>query len=130
MSSVTRGYVGDGPIAVEHAEQGLRLSPLDAFLFLHEGALAQAHYVNGDHEAAIAWARRAAVRNHSAIFNYRLLAASYAALGNELEARRAVREILRLQPSFRLAGYMTRCPFSGPALDNWIARLRSAGLPD
>jgi adenylate cyclase len=130
MSSVARGYVGDGATAVERAEHGLRLSPLDAQVFWHEGQLAQAHYINGDYEAAVAWARRAAARKASLMFNLRVLAASLAAQGLELDSRRVAREILRLQPKFRLSTYARRCPFTGAILDAWIDRLRLAGLPD
>ena len=52
MSSATRGYVDDGPTAVRHGEQGVRLSPLDTRLFWHEGVLAQAHYIDGNYEEA------------------------------------------------------------------------------
>jgi adenylate cyclase len=130
MSSITRGYLGEGTMAVERAEQGLRLAPIDGHSFWHEGMLAQAHYVNGDYEAAVAWARRAAASNASAMFNLRVLAASLAALGRKNDAGRVGKDIMRLQPGFRLSTYSRSCPFTGEILENWINRLRAAGLPD
>ena len=129
-SSATYGYIGDGVTAVQRAEQGLRLSPLDARIFWHEGLLAQAHYVNGNYEEALAWARIAVGRNESIRFTLRTLIATLAALGKEDEATQVARHHLALQPDFRLGLYAQRCPFRGAILDNWIARLRSAGLPD
>jgi adenylate cyclase len=130
MSSATRGYIGDGATAVQHAEQGVRLSPLDARLFWHEGLLAQAHYVNGDYEQALEWGRSALERNESIRYNIRTLTATLVALGRNDEAGEAARQLLRVQPDFRLGPYAERCPFQRPILDTWLARLKSAGLPE
>jgi adenylate cyclase len=130
MSSAICGYVGDGATAVIRADQGVRLSPLDARIFWHEGLLAQAHYINGNYEEALAWARSAVGRNDSVRFNLRTLIATLAALGKADEAAQAARHLLRIQPDFRLGPYAKRCPFQRPILDRWIERLSSAGLPD
>jgi adenylate cyclase len=130
MSSMTRGYLGDGPTAVDRAETGLRLSPLDGHVFWFEGVLGQAHYTNGDYQAAVAWARRVAAQNPSAMFNLRTLAASLIALGRQLDARRVAADILLRVPNFCLADYKGNCPFTGQMLTDWISRLRAAGLPE
>jgi adenylate cyclase len=130
MSSATCGYLGEGAKAVERAELGVRLSPLDARIFWHEGILAQAHYVSGDYEKALDWVSSALERNNSIRFNLRTLIASLAALGRADEAARAAQHLLRVQPEFRLGVYAKRCPFQAAILNEWIARLRSAGLPD
>jgi len=130
MSSATCGFVGDGPTAVTRAERGVRLSPLDTHTFWHEGILAQAHYVNGDYEQAVVWARRAAGRNDSIRFTTRTLIASLMALGRREEAAKAAQHLMKLHPEFRLSPYAKRCPFRNPVLDKWIAGLSSAGLPE
>ncbi len=130
MSSATRGYVGDGARAVQQGEQGVRLSPLDAQLFWHEGILAQGHFVNGDFDQALAWARSSVGRNPSIRFATRTLIASLAALGRAADAAAAAAQLLRLQPEFRMSIYAKRCPFQGPTLATWIGSLRAAGLPD
>lgn len=130
MSSATSGFIGDGPTAVKRAEQGVRLSPLDALTFWHEGLLAQAHYVNGDYEQAVNWAYSAIGRNGSIRFIYRTLIATLAALGRAQEAAAAARRLMQLQPEFRMSVYAKNCPFQGAILAQWLARLRSAGLPD
>lgn len=130
MSSATLGYIGDGAAAVKRAEQGLRLSPLDQQIFWHEGMLAQAHYINGDYDQAVAWARTAVGRNESVRFTLRTLMASLAALGRRDEARDVGQLLMRAQPDFKLEPYAKRCPFQGEVLDRWIERLRQAGLPD
>ncbi len=130
MSSVTYGYLGDGDAAVERAAHGLRLSPLDAHIFYKESTLAQAHYVAGHFDAAVAWARKAQANNPAAMFNDRVLAASLSALGRTIEARAVADGLLMRTPDFRLGLYQRRCPFRGAALETWIGRLREAGLPD
>lgn len=130
MGSATSGFLGDGPTAVRRGEQGVRLSPLDALSFWHEGLLAQAHYINGGYEQALNWARSAMARNELIRFNSRTLVATLMALDHREEAAIAARHLLRIQPTFRLGPYAKVCPFRGTTLDTWLARLRSAGLPD
>jgi class 3 adenylate cyclase/TolB-like protein/tetratricopeptide (TPR) repeat protein len=130
MSSATRGYVGNGRLAVSHAEIGQRLAPSDPYRFWHEGILAQAHYVNGDYDQAISWARSAVAHNRSIRFTLRTLAASLAAAGRKQEAASAAAHLLLIQPDFRLSAYAPRCPFVQPILDGWLGHLRAAGLPD
>jgi adenylate cyclase len=130
MASATSGFLGDGPAAVRQGEQGVRLSPLDARSFWHEGLLAQAHYVNDDHEQALEWARSALNRNGLIRFNHRLLIVTLDALGRRQEAAEAARRLLQIQPDFHVSSYARRCPFRAAALETWLGHLRSAGLPD
>jgi len=130
MASATSGFLGDGPTAVRQGEQGVRLSPLDARSFWHEGLLGQAHYVNGDYEQALEWVSSAVSRNELIRFNQRLLIVTLAALGRGEEAAQAARRYQQIQPDFRVSSYAKRCPFRGAALETWLGRLRSAGLPD
>jgi tetratricopeptide (TPR) repeat protein len=130
MSSCTRGYIGDGATAVRHAEQSVRLSPLNVRLSWHEGVLAQAHYINGTYEEALEWARSAVARNEDRRPNWRTLIATLVALGQFKEARHAARRLLALEPGFRVGSYAERCPFSGTTLMTWLDRLRAAGLPE
>lgn len=130
MASATSGFLGDGATAVRQGEQGVRLSPLDARSFWHEGLLGQAHYVNGDYEQALEWVRSAVSRNELIRFNQRLLIVTLSALGRSEEAAQAARRYLHIQPDFRVSSYARRCPFRGAALETWLGHLRSAGLPD
>lgn len=130
MSSATRGFVGNGPLAVLHGENGQRLAPADPYRFWHEGILAQAHYINGDFDEAVGWARSAAAQNPSIRFTLRTLAASLAAARRMTEAASAADRLMLIQPDFRLSSYAPRCPFVPPVLEQWIEHLREAGLPD
>lgn len=127
MSSTTHGYLGQPAEAVRHAQRGLLLSPLDAHMFWHEGQLAQALYLNGQYEEAIAMASRVARRHPHLMFNLRVLIVSLQATGQHMEAQQAARQMMRAQPDFSLATYRPHCPFQGVVLENWIGRLRAAG---
>jgi adenylate cyclase len=130
MSSATCGYLGNGPLAVERAERGIRLAPQDAHRFWQEAMLAQAHYVNGNYEEAAIWARRAVGRNGAVVFSLRTLTTSLVALGKTDEALAAAQQLMRVQPGFRMSSYEKSCPFQGEVLSVWLARLRAAGLPE
>lgn len=130
LSSTTRGWVGDGPAAVEHARKALRLSPLDPFAFFAEHMLSQGHYVSGEYREAVEWGRRSAARNGMLTSNLRTLAASLVAAGDVEAARGVARRVLELEPSFRLARFAERSPMHPEILRDHIPRLRAAGLPD
>ncbi|MGX7709103.1 adenylate/guanylate cyclase domain-containing protein [Methylobacterium sp. Gmos1] len=130
MSSAAHGFAGDGRRAVAHGETGQRLAPSDPYTFWHEGLLAQAHYVAGDYDAAVAWSLSAVARNRAIRFTLRTLAASLAAAGRLTEAAEAAGELMRLQPGFRLGSYAPRCPFADPVRGRWIGHLHAAGLPE
>jgi adenylate cyclase len=130
MASATSGFLGEGPAAVRQGEQGVRLSPLDARSFWHEGLLGQAHYVNGDYEQALEWVQSALNRNELVRFNQRLHIVTLDALGRRQDAAEAARRLLQIQPDFRMSSYARRCPFRGAVLDTWLGHLRAAGLPD
>lgn len=130
MSSATCGYLGQGAIAVLRAEHGLRLSPLDSHVFFHEHILSQAHYINGNYDEAIAWARKAAQHNPRLTSNLRVLAASLVAVGKTGEATEVARQLLAVQPRFGLRAFAVRTPLRGAIRDTFVDRLRAAGLPD
>lgn len=129
-SSATRGWLGDGPRAVEHARRALRLSPRDPFAFFTEHLLSQAYYVSGEYGEAVAWGRRAAARNGLLTSNLRTLAASLAALGDLEGAQEVARRLLAVEPAFRLGSFAARTPMGREVLEPLIPRLRAAGLPD
>jgi adenylate cyclase len=131
LSGLTCAYLGDGPTAVMRTERALRLSPLDTHAFYLHSAVGLANYVNGNYEEAIACGRRSAAHNDSFCANKRFMIVSLVALGRIAEAQLIARELLRLQPNFRITPYIPRCPLREPRqIDRFVDRLRAAGLPD
>ena len=130
LSSVTRGFLGHGPIAVARAERGLQLSPRGPHVVYYEHILSQAHYVNGDYAAAVRWGRQAARHNERLTSNLRCLTASLVAIGQDEEARRVGQRLMALDPSMRLSEFARRTPLPGTLRDTFVERLRAAGIPD
>lgn len=128
--SATTGYLGDGPRAIEQAEHAIRLSPIDPFVYLSEHLLSQARYIAGDYAEAVRWGRWVAQKNARHAANLRTLTASLVANGEIEEAREVARQLLALNPGFRLARFAARTPLTGHVLEHFLARLRTAGLPD
>ena len=130
LSSLTRGYVGDGPTAVTHARHAVRLSPLGPEAALHEHALSQAHYIDGDYEQAADWGRLSAAHNSAHASNLRTLIASLVVLGRLDEARGYAQRLMHLSPGFRIAEFRSRTPLQGALRDQFAQRLRLGGLPE
>ncbi|HEY9250514.1 MAG TPA: hypothetical protein VIO38_15350, partial [Rariglobus sp.] len=122
--------LGDGATAVLRAERAMRLSPRDPFAFRHEHMLSQAHYINGNFEAAVEWGERAARHNQRMTSNLRTLTAALVAVGRVERAREVAAQLMAVEPGFRIGPWSTRTPLTGALLERFAARLREAGLRD
>ena len=90
--------------------------------------LAGIHYLEGDYEQAVAVLNRV---ESLAIWDHRLLAASYAQLGLHEKARQHAEEILAVSPDFSLARFKTKIPYRKEAdRDHVLDGLAKAGLPE
>jgi TolB-like protein/class 3 adenylate cyclase/tetratricopeptide (TPR) repeat protein len=130
LSSGVYSYIGNGKCAVARAEQGLRLSPVDAQAHFYLSFLSLAHYVNGAFDEAVVWGQKGAVLNPRLCANLRTLAASLISLGRIDEARQVGATLLQCQPRFRLSIYAERCPFEAALREMFVEQLRYAGLPE
>ncbi|WP_312011646.1 MULTISPECIES: adenylate/guanylate cyclase domain-containing protein [unclassified Bradyrhizobium] len=130
LSSGVYGYLEEGRSAITRAEQGLRLSPADTQAYFYLMFLGQAHYISGNFDEAVVWARKTAALNGRLSANLRVLAAAYVASGRGAEARAVAKTLLEIQPRFQLSAYSERCPFREGLRERFIDHLRQAGLPD
>jgi adenylate cyclase len=132
LSSPTLSYVGRAQEAIKHAEQALRLSPLDRNLFSFYSALNLAHYAQGSYEEAVKWGKLSASENPLYTANLRYLAAALAALDRLDEAHSAAATLMQREPDFRLNTFgKTLQPFRGLEMSaRYIQHLRKSGLPD
>ena len=95
---VSRIWAGRAALAIEPMQRGFRLNPNDPQSFVWMHFLALAHILSGEHaEAAERAAETVAMRSDSHL-GYAMLACSLSYLGREAEARRALDEMLRVQP--------------------------------
>jgi adenylate cyclase len=120
-------YLGRSSEAIEHAQFALRLTPVHPPDY--PAILASAFYGSERHEEAIAAARTAIELDQRNVDPYLILAASSVALGHSEEARRAARNVLKLQPDFSLAEFAESQPYKDQKrLDRLMDQLNVAGL--
>ena len=105
---------------------------LDPFLPTHfHFVIADHHFERAEYEAALVAARRINLPGFS--WTQIFLAAIYAELGRQSEARAAVEGLLRLSPGFTTETWMElmrKWNYHGDARSRWAAALRKAGLPE
>jgi adenylate cyclase len=132
LSSPTLSYIGRGEQAIKHADQALKLSPLDRNLFTYYSSLNLAHYALGSYEEAVKWGKLSVSENPLYTANLRYLAAALAALDRLDEARDVAATIQQRDPQFRLSTFQrTLQPFRDPEISSrYMQHLRKSGLPD
>ena len=123
-------YTGEGKQAIERAEKGVRLSPVDTQSFFYWLFLAIAHYVNGTYDEATIWGRKSMALNPRLCSNLRFLIGSLVALGKREEAKYVAQALLQVQPRFSISTYARWCPLVGDLRVELLERLRQAGVPD
>jgi adenylate cyclase len=130
LRATTRGWMGDADGAIADCRMAMRISPLDPFAFFTKHMLSQASYFGGHWDEAVRWGREAAEHTPRLTSNLRTLAAALVARGDVEEGRRLARRILEIEPGFTLGRFAARTPIAEPGRQHYIARLRTAGLPD
>jgi TolB-like protein/Flp pilus assembly protein TadD len=116
-------YAGEDERAVELLKRAMRLNPFypDWYLWY----LGEAYFHLGDFEDAIKTLRK--MRNPSE--GHRLLASSYAHLGEMKAARYHAKQVMKVHPNFSIAHWRIVPPYKHPEhLEVFIEGLRKAGL--
>jgi adenylate cyclase len=114
--------------ALRSLERAIRMSPVDPLLHFTFVGMALAFVDLRRFDEAIAAAKKAQRHNPSYSATYRCLAASFAHLGREAEARDAAVRVLELDPDFTISAFIARGGQSNAKL--MIEGLRKARLPE
>ncbi len=130
LSSTVYSYTGEGKAAVERAQYGLRLSPLDTQSFFYLMILGIAHYVNGNYDEALIWLQKSVAMNPRLCASLRVLIVDLVALGQLKEAQAFSQKLLEVQPRFRVSGYASLCPYRDRIRTEFLTRLVQGGLPE
>lgn len=131
LKGTLHAFRGDGEQAVEHTEQARRLSPLDPLRYFYDSLAATAALSAGRYERAIELARSSLRANRTHTSTLRALAIAQVQLGRLDEARKTAGELLALEPTLTVKGYLERSPSSAFETGKiWSAALRTAGVPD
>lgn len=130
LSSGVYSYTGRAESAIERAERGMRLSPVDTQAYFYLLFLTLAHYMHGTFDEAVIWGRKSMALNRRACSNLRWLIASHVALGQHEEAKYCAQAMLDISPNFRLSQYAKWSPLRPDLRETLLTRLRAAGLPE
>jgi adenylate cyclase len=127
---LTLAYGGKGAEAVAQLERAIRLSPRDPFSTMFAGIRCFAAFVAGDYASGLEWGRRA-VRQSDLAGHWRGLALNAAMLGLVEEAKEALANAVRLQPSYSVAWVERASPLvSSSDRVRYCEILRPMGLPE
>jgi adenylate cyclase len=128
-SAAARAWVGDGPRAIEEINKAIALSPYDPLMYAYSGNAGVAYLADGQYERAVEYALRSLRENKTYTSSHKLLVIAYQLAGQVGQARRAVDELLKLEPELTVEQFRTRHPSISPYLDLYCEALASAGVP-
>jgi adenylate cyclase len=114
--------------AVPSFQRAVRMSPVDPELHKSVTGMGYALIELRRFDEAIVAGKKALRQNPSWSATYRCLAASFAHLGRDAEAREAAVRVLEFDPAFTISGWIARGGQSNAKL--LIEGLRKAGLPE
>jgi adenylate cyclase len=123
----TYQIAGQPEEAIRSFERAIRLSPFDPWLFSTLAGMGIAFIGLGRFDEAVAAAKNALQKNQAYPGAYRCLAAALAHLGRDAEARKAVAQLLEIEPDIRISEMVAR---TGQRAQMFIDGLRKAGLPE
>ncbi|MEA2739401.1 MAG: hypothetical protein QOH05_2708 [Acetobacteraceae bacterium] len=129
LKGLTLSWLGEAQAAIFHAEQAGTMPTLGPERAWQDHVTAGAHYVAGRYGDAARWARVSAMHHPGLAANARVLAASLAVLGRLDEAHQAARQLLAIDPDFRIGAWRARAMLPSDSRDTLAQRLRLAGLP-
>ncbi len=129
LLAMTLNWSGRAKDAGALIEKAMRLSPLYSAWYL--AVQAHAYRLTGRYQEAVACYRDSIERNPDHIGPHIGLAACYAKMGQDEEARAQAVEVLRINSTFTLARYAERLTYRDQAQsDKTLQALRRAGLPE
>jgi TolB-like protein len=124
-------FAGQDREAIEHAEEAIRLSPLDPEMAFTLGGIAVAHYSVGRFAEAVRYTTEALRLRPGFQGAQRLRSASLAQAGQIDEARSFFTTVQSQQPQISVAWIKVAVPYQTPDLmERYLEGLRKAGLKD
>jgi TolB-like protein len=131
LGGFLRLWRGEPDDAIGRFARAMRLSPLDSEMYRKQAGTAMAHLLAGRFDAASSWAEKAVGEMPSFLMPVGVVAASHALAGRMDEARRALRDLRRLDPALCVSGLGDWLPLRRPQdLATLADGLRKAGLPE
>ena len=131
FSALSKAFLGEPEIALDHARRAMRLSPQDPQMFAMQVAAAFAHFVAGEPVQALTLAENSLRVQPNFLVGTCVAAASAGLSGQLPQARKAMAQLRAINPDLRLSNVHSLLPMRRPEdFARWTEGLRLAGLPD
>lgn len=129
-SAAARAWEGDGSRAVEEANKGYALSPLDPLMYFFSTIKGMAYLMDAQYERAVECGYLALQQNRRYTAGHRLLVLGLMLAGRCDEARSAAGRLLAAEPSMTVEKFRTRYPGARNAHTNLYCEVFvEAGIP-
>ncbi|HEX4409387.1 MAG TPA: adenylate/guanylate cyclase domain-containing protein [Xanthobacteraceae bacterium] len=119
FSGFVRVFLGEPNLAIEPFERAVRLSPLDPLIFIVQMGFIFAHFFAGRYEEALAAAKKSLAQNPSYVTAIVMAAVSAALAGREDEMTKAVGQLLKMDPSYKMSNFRNMWPLRRK--EDWAA---------
>jgi tetratricopeptide (TPR) repeat protein len=129
-SSIILAWAGRAELAIDRAQQALRLSPFDSLNFSAYTGLSIAHFHLGRYREAADAARSALEINPGFSLHLALLAGALLRDGHVEEAKKTVERLLAAEPSFTIHVTAQIVGLVPDIITPFVASWREAGLPE
>jgi class 3 adenylate cyclase/TolB-like protein len=131
LKGTLHAFKSEGLQAVTCTHRALRLSPLDPHRYFYDSLAATAHLSAHQFDRALKAAQRSLRANRTHTSTLRAMAVAQWHLGHHDAARATAQELLRLEPSFTVSGWLERSPSSSyPIGQEWANTFRELGIPN
>lgn len=130
LKGTLHAFRDEGQEAVRHTRQAIRLSPLDPLKHYFDSLAATAALAAGQYPRASSLAQASLRLNRTHASTLRVLITALWQLGHVDEARSWSRELLKIEPNFKISTYLERSPAAQSRLARTIASaMESSGIP-
>ena len=131
LKGVLHAFCDEGEQAVHDTELALTLSPLDPHRYFYDSLTASANITAGRYERALELAKRSLRANRTHTSTWRALTVAQWQLGMRQEACDSAQELMKLEPTLTIGGYLKRAPSASYAIGRTVADiLKQAGVPE
>jgi class 3 adenylate cyclase/tetratricopeptide (TPR) repeat protein len=123
-------WLDRAPEAVLRAPKAIELSPFDPNLYSFTAVAAVAHLAVGDYDKAIEFGKTSLRQNAMFTSTHKMLSVALSLAGRMDEARAAVQNLLKLDPTLTVRSFLQQYPGRDTAhAAGFAAALASAGVP-
>ena len=131
LKGTLHAFMGHGKQGVENTQRALKLSPLDPHRYYYELLAATAFLADGQYERALEFARRSLRANRQHTSTVRVITVAQWRLGYHQDALKSCQDLLRLEPTFTVGGWLARSPAARYPMGLDAAEVfRLAGAPE